>query len=611
MKRTAFFLLALILCATGCFTVSSDTAYLVYAKEAAPEGNNNAASTEGEPSAPEGTDGETAESETELQPVLLDTDQVSTEDILLYSSACVVMDTQTGAILYSKNRTDKHYPASTTKILTTLLALEHTKLTDDVTFSQEAIESITWDSSNMELKPGDELTMEQALYGVMLQSANEAAYGVAEYVSGSSSQFAKDMTDDAIELGCRLSHFTNASGLHDDNHYTTAKDLATIARAAAQNENFRKITGTITYSVENINYKVKEPESDETAQENSGEGEALAASSDEPVPEPFLLYNHHKMVNNEYPYEGCYGGKTGYTGEARNTLVTYAKRGDIDLICVLLDCPGGKNYTYMDTELALDYCFDNYERLTEEYNNAQALLNYPDMGLRDWYHPEKSPLSVKDGLYPNVRQATGLYITYLHNRKSQEALDKAISDKSVHAFMEYSRLNNYRPLIIAGIILFIIIVILSLLLVYAARVLKRKRSRRRYEKLKQQRLAQNAANPPKDEEDSNDDSSSEDKEKASTGIGKEPDGEAAAKNDTAQNNSALNISGAADSAPKGSVSDDSAPSSSVPDGSAPSSSIPDGSAPSSSVPDGSTPNDSALNNTSDRTLPDSDNTSSL
>ena len=84
MKRTAFFLLALILCATGCFTVSSDTAYLVYAKEAAPEGNNNAASTEGEPSAPEGTDGETAESETELQPVLLDTDQVSTEDILLY-----------------------------------------------------------------------------------------------------------------------------------------------------------------------------------------------------------------------------------------------------------------------------------------------------------------------------------------------------------------------------------------------------------------------------------------------------------------------------------------------------------------------------------------------
>lgn len=480
MKRFTLFFLTLILSVTGVLTILPQSPIRVYASE-----------NTSDPTTQEKETSEQSETaETELLPVLLDTDKVSTDDILLYSSACVVMDTQTGAILYSKNRSDRHYPASTTKILTTLLALERTNLDDNVTFSQKAVDSITWwSSSNMELKAGDQLTMEQALYGIMLQSANEAAYGVAEYVSGSSENFAKDMTAYAVSLGCRLSNFTNASGLHDDQHYTTAKDLATIASAAARNEAFRKITGTITYSVENIHYKVKEPESEESKDTETSED---SKKSDEPVPEPFVLYNHHKMVNNEYPYEGCYGGKTGYTEEARNTLVTYAKRGDMDLVCVLMDCPGGKNYIYMDTELALDYCFDNYDRLTKEYNEAQALLDYPDMGLRDWYHPEITPLSAEDDFYPYLKQATQIYSQYLKGQQSQDALDKAISDKSVHAFMEYSRLNHYRPLIIAGIILVIVIIILSLLLIHFMRVLKRKRSRRRYRKLRQQRLMENS-----------------------------------------------------------------------------------------------------------------------
>ena len=93
----------------------------------------------------------------------------------------------------------------------------------------------------------------------MLQSANEAAYGVAEYVSGSVDAFAQEMNNYAQSLGCRMTHFSNASGLHDDNHYTTAKDMALIASAAIKNEEFRKITGTVTYSVENINYKAMVP----------------------------------------------------------------------------------------------------------------------------------------------------------------------------------------------------------------------------------------------------------------------------------------------------------------------------------------------------------------
>ena len=137
------------------------------------------------------------------------------------------MDTQNNAILYSKKPLRPPLSCQHYKNSHTLLALERTDLSDTITFSEEAVNSINWwDSSNMELEPGDQLTVEQTLYGVMLQSANEAAYGLAEYVSGSVDAFAQDMTDYAISLGCRMTHFTNASGLHDDNHYTTAKDLA-------------------------------------------------------------------------------------------------------------------------------------------------------------------------------------------------------------------------------------------------------------------------------------------------------------------------------------------------------------------------------------------------
>lgn len=447
-----------------------------------------------------------SETETELVPVLLDTDNVSTDEILLYSSACVVMDVNSGAILYYKNKLDRHYPASTTKIMTTLLALERTSPDETVTFSENAVNSITWDSSNMELRAGDQLTMEQALYGVMLRSANEAANGVAEYVSGSMEAFANDMTDYAIALGCRRTHFTNPSGLHDDEHYTTAKDLAIIASAAAKNETFRTIIGTTLYTVENINYKIKEAES-ETDENGKPTGETVETT--EPEAEPVPLYNHHKMVNNEYEYEGCYGGKTGYTGEARNTLVTFAKRGDMDLVCVILDCPGGKNYVYMDTEMALDYSFENYERLMTAYNEAQEKSSYVPMTILDWYQTQP-PLSADEMYYPYLKESMAVYSEYMFNRRASEALDNAISQKSVKDFIEYSRMRDYKPLIIAGIVLVIAAIILAFFLHRLIRIIKRKRSFMRYKKLRRQRInekaeqaaAQSTAPDPEEEQKS-------------------------------------------------------------------------------------------------------------
>ncbi len=467
MKRFTVLILAFILCFTGISGADPQTS--VYATEVSDE-------------TPE------SETETELVPVLLDTDKVSTDEILLYSSACVVMDVNSGAILYYKNKLDRHYPASTTKIMTSLLALERTAPEETVTFSENAVNSITWDSSNMELKAGDQLTMEQALYGIMLRSANEAANGVAEYVSGSMEAFAKDMTDKAIALGCRRTSFTNPSGLHDDNHYTTAKDLAIIASAAAHNDTFRTITGTAYYTIENINYKIKEPESET---DENGKPTGATVETTEPEPEPVPLYNHHKMVNNEYKYEGCYGGKTGYTGEARNTLVTYAKRDNMDLVCVILDCPGGKNYIYMDTEMALNYSFDNYERLVREYNEAQEKLSYIPTIILDWYQPTPL-LSPEDKYYRYFKQAQEIYSEYMFNRKAQEALDNAISQKSVKDFIEYSRMRDYKPLIIAGIALVIAAILLAFLLHRLIRIIKRKRSFMRYKKLRRQRINEKA-----------------------------------------------------------------------------------------------------------------------
>ena len=421
--------------------------------------------------------------ETGPQAVVLPTDKVSTEDVLLYSSAAIVMDVDTGAILYEKNAIDRHYPASTTKIMTTLLALERCELTEEITFSETAVNSITWDSSNMALEAGDSLTVEETLYGVMLRSANEAANGLGEYVSGSMEAFAEEMTEYAIELGCRRTNFTNASGLHNDEHYTTAKDLAIISSAAIQNETFAKIVGTALYTVENVNYQVKEPETDENGQ--------IINPNGEPEAEPVDMYNHHKMVNHEYRYEGCFGGKTGYTDEARNTLVTYVERDGHRLVCVLMDCPGGKNYIYMDTETAMDYCFAHYEQLNALWLKRQDALDYMPTAIWDWYAPS-TPLTLEEMFFPYVKEAYDLYVPFVQTRAAKQALDKAISEKSIEDFMEYSEFYDNKPLMVACGILGIAVIVLVIIVIWFSGVAKRGRRRRRYKKLKKMRKADEA-----------------------------------------------------------------------------------------------------------------------
>lgn len=256
---------------------------------------------------------------------------VTAEKPKVNSKAAIVMEASTGAILYSKNIHDSYYPASITKILTTLLALENSSLRETVDFSKKAIFDVDLDSSRIGIDVGEKLTMEQSLYGIMLESANEVSYAVAEHISGDVETFTDLMNKKAKELGAYDSNFVNPHGLPNPNHYTTAYDMALISRAAINNPTFREITRSKTYTIPPTNIQEKARP----------------------------LSNHHKFINRAKTFEGAIGGKTGYTSIAKYTLVTFAERNGMTLISVIMNCDSIQN-EYSDTEKILDFGFNNY-----------------------------------------------------------------------------------------------------------------------------------------------------------------------------------------------------------------------------------------------------------
>ena len=253
----------------------------------------------------------------------------------IFSEAGIVMDVDTGAILYAKNIDNPHYPASITKILTALVALENSELTDIVTVSREDYSFLEYDDNHIALKAGEKITMKDALYGTLLASGNDAAHAVGSNCAGGYDNFLKLMNEKAKELGCTNSNFTNTHGLHDKEHYTSARDMALISAAAFQNEEFMKITGTKEYAI---------PETNITNEKR-------------------YFQQHHKMMfkgNSQY-YQYCVGGKTGYTDNALNTLVTFATKGDMNLVAVVLRTHGTGN-SYVDTKAMLNYAFNNFQK---------------------------------------------------------------------------------------------------------------------------------------------------------------------------------------------------------------------------------------------------------
>lgn len=252
----------------------------------------------------------------------------------VYAASAYVMDMDTGAVLYSKNAETKQYPASITKIMTCLVAVEQGNLDDTITFS-EIVYDLEEGSSHAGIQPGEKMTMIQALEALMLESANDAANGIAEYLGGSLSGFADLMNEKARSLGCVNTHFTNPHGLHNEEHYTCARDMALIGRAAYENPAVREFMCTLEASCPPTN------ETDATR----------------------YFLNHHKMMqkDSEYYRDWCLGGKTGYTSDAWNTLVTFGSKNDLDLVCVVLREPGSDR-TYRDTAALMEYGFSQFQK---------------------------------------------------------------------------------------------------------------------------------------------------------------------------------------------------------------------------------------------------------
>ncbi len=256
----------------------------------------------------------------------------------IYSESGIVMDIDSGAILYAKNIDDQHYPASITKLMTALVAFENYKLDETVKFTWDDIRFLEAGDAHISIKPDEELSMEDCLYGMLLASANEVSHGIGAHMEGGYEVFLQKMNEKAEELGCKNSHWTNTHGLHDEEHYTSARDMALISSALFQYEKFREITNTYQHII---------PATNITAEQR-------------------YVHQNHKMIrnwDNRY-YEYCVGGKTGYTDQALTTLVTFATKDDVNLVAVVLRTHGGGNNAYADTRSMLDYAFDNFTKVS-------------------------------------------------------------------------------------------------------------------------------------------------------------------------------------------------------------------------------------------------------
>ena len=324
------------------------------------------------------------------------------------AESAILMDANTGVILYAKNIHKKSYPASTTKILTCLIAMENGNLDDMVSFSHDAVFSVPVGASNMGMDVGESITLEQCLYGILVGSANEVANAVGEYVAGSLEDFIAIMNERAVELGCTDSHFVNTNGLPDDDHYTSAYDLALISSAFFQNEMLCKIGNTARYHFE------------PTATQ----------------PDDFYKNNKHQLINGEIAYEGILGGKTGYTDSARQTLVTCAERNGMKLVCVVFKEESPTQFT--DTVELFDYGFNNFQvmNISENEDRYQIETSGFLQTGNDIFGSSKPILSIDPDSYVIIPNTISF-----HDLDAE--IDYSVSDENRIAQIRYSYEDTY------------------------------------------------------------------------------------------------------------------------------------------------------------------------
>ncbi len=260
------------------------------------------------------------------------------------SETAILMDMKTGQVLYEKDADKIMYPASTTKILTTLIALKKGELNDRVVISHNAASA---EGSAVGLQEGEILVLRDLLYAVMLSSANDAALAVAEHIGGSQEGFAQLMNSEARALGATSSNFVTPNGLHHPNHYTTARDMALIAQKAMENSYFREIVKTFSHRVKR---NLPKPVNG--------------------IPqEDFTNLNRLVWPNSMYSYFGATGIKTGFTNEAGNCLVAGAQREGREYLTVVMNTD--RNGIYVDSAALLNYAFEGFTQVLLAQKNVE------------------------------------------------------------------------------------------------------------------------------------------------------------------------------------------------------------------------------------------------
>lgn len=317
------------------------------------------------------------------------------DDLNLSGESAILIDVDTLEILYSKNPHQKLYPASTTKIMTGILAIELGNMDDIVTVDQEVVDLT--DGSHIALEPGEELSLEHLINALLIESANDAALAIAKHISGSIDEFVKLMNEKAKAIGALNTNFVNPNGLPHEEHLSTAYDLALMAKYAMENETFREIVKNYTYTIPITNKK-------------SQERNLWSANR--------LLYSTERINVNgtqtTIKYEGVNGVKTGYTIAAGQCLVTSYEKDGHKLIAVVLKS-SGKNI-YSDVHKLLNYGTNNFEKVKIGYGN-KFIDNFP----------------VENGVIPFVAGITKSDTYYIVEKSKVDLIEEKITKNTLEA----------------------------------------------------------------------------------------------------------------------------------------------------------------------------------
>ena len=335
------------------YATDSDTWEITSSSEESTNSSNNEETNTENSSESNETEENTSESDNVENEIAESNDETSAsetslnDNIEIYSEAVVLIDSSTGEILYGKNEDEIMYPASTTKVMTAILALEYGNLDDITTVNETAVSAIPSGYSTSYLSDGEEISVENLLKMLLIHSSNDAANVLAEYVSGSIEEFVNLMNEKAIDLGCTNTHFVNTNGIHNEDHYSTATDLAIITQYCMQNETFRELVSMTSCTIPATN-KFEERTYDNT--------------------------NNLLLETSEYYREDCIGVKTGFTSPAMYCLICSAYKDDMEIIAVILHSDSLSD-RYSDASTLFDYGFKVLEE-KEEQRKALYELYY-------------------------------------------------------------------------------------------------------------------------------------------------------------------------------------------------------------------------------------------